>query len=247
MSKVRYFYYNDEGEKRGGFSGKEIKALAKSGLIKPDTVIETEDGKKYKAVGIGGVEFGSEEKKESTPDAVDVKAIPVPSVANANTNVNQNSSVTTSDLVQSLYYYYNRIGDQRGPYTIENIMARALSGAITPDTVIELEGGRKYRAEEIGGIEFEKKSPTSTIQSESTSQDTEMLTLRMRLLELENKLHTAHSPSIQAVPSQIQMEEAAKRALADHRYKEALAHLGGCLITMLLPFFLLAMMVKGCN
>lgn len=67
MGKICYFYYNDKGEKRGGFSGREIKALAKSGLIKPETVIETEDGKQYKAIGIGGVEFGSEERKESTP------------------------------------------------------------------------------------------------------------------------------------------------------------------------------------
>jgi hypothetical protein len=43
--------------------------LAKSGLINPDTVIETEEGKQYKAIGIGGVEFGSAEKKESPLDA----------------------------------------------------------------------------------------------------------------------------------------------------------------------------------
>ena len=57
MGKIRYSYYNDKGEKRGGFSGKEIKALAKSGLISPDTIIETEDGKKYRAGGVEGMEF----------------------------------------------------------------------------------------------------------------------------------------------------------------------------------------------
>jgi len=54
---MKYFYYNDKGEKRGPFSGKEIKALAKGGLIHPETVIQTEEGKYYKAVGIGDVEF----------------------------------------------------------------------------------------------------------------------------------------------------------------------------------------------
>gem|GEM_PF-3472659 len=54
---AKYFYYNEKGEKKGAFSGKEIKALAKGGLINPQTVIETEEGKKYYAHGIGGVEF----------------------------------------------------------------------------------------------------------------------------------------------------------------------------------------------
>ena len=56
---VKYFYYSEQGEKKGAFSGKEIKALAKEGLINPDTVIETEEGKQYHAHGIGGIEFGS--------------------------------------------------------------------------------------------------------------------------------------------------------------------------------------------
>ena len=48
---AKYFYYDDKGEKHGAFSGKEIKALAKGGLIKPETILETEDGKKYTAQG----------------------------------------------------------------------------------------------------------------------------------------------------------------------------------------------------
>ena len=55
---ARYFYHNEKGEKRGAFSGKEIKAMAKAGLIKPDTAIETEDRKQYHAHGIDGIEFG---------------------------------------------------------------------------------------------------------------------------------------------------------------------------------------------
>ena len=52
-----YFYYNEKGEKKGAFSGKEIKALAKAGLINPQTIIETEEGKQFYSHGIGGVEF----------------------------------------------------------------------------------------------------------------------------------------------------------------------------------------------
>ena len=84
MGKVRYFYYNDEGEKRGGFSGKEIKALAKSGLIKPETVIETEDGKKYRAGGIEGMEFRNtdtatiQDSSITIPSTVQTEFLPVP-------------------------------------------------------------------------------------------------------------------------------------------------------------------------
>ena len=63
---MKYFYYNEKGEKKGAFSGKEIKALAKAGLINPDTVIETEEGKQYYAHGIGGVEFGSADTKQNS-------------------------------------------------------------------------------------------------------------------------------------------------------------------------------------
>jgi len=68
MAKARYFYYNDKGEKKGAFSGSEIKALAKVGFIKPDTAIETEDGKQYYAHGIGGIEFVMTDTEEISSD-----------------------------------------------------------------------------------------------------------------------------------------------------------------------------------
>jgi hypothetical protein len=185
MGKMQYFYYTDKGEKRGGFSGKEMKALAKSGLINPDTVIETEEGKKYYARGIGGVEFGSSEKEDSTLEPIEVRAIPMPTVANASTKDSQDSNITIPDST-SLLYYYDRMGAQRGPYTIKSIRARAQSGAIKPDTVIELEGSRRLSAKEIGGIEFEEAEPLSV------PQDMELVALRLRLLELENKMVVAN-------------------------------------------------------
>ena len=62
---MRYGYYNHKGERRGDFSGKEIKRLAKAGIITPETIIETEDGNRYRALGIEGVEFGNEYIDES--------------------------------------------------------------------------------------------------------------------------------------------------------------------------------------
>ena len=69
---MRYGYYNYKGERKGDFSGKEIKRLAKAGIITPETIIETEDGSKYKAVGIEGVEFGSEAAEEAQDSAISI-------------------------------------------------------------------------------------------------------------------------------------------------------------------------------
>lgn len=57
---MRYGYYNHKGERKGDFSGKEIKRLARAGIITPETIIETPEGDKYKAIGIEGVVFGNE-------------------------------------------------------------------------------------------------------------------------------------------------------------------------------------------
>jgi hypothetical protein len=71
MSKTSYFYYDYLGEKKGAFSGKDIKALAKDGNILPDTVIETADGKQFLARGIAGIEFWNGDKTE-VPAAVPI-------------------------------------------------------------------------------------------------------------------------------------------------------------------------------
>ena len=86
---ARYFYYNDEGEKKGAFSGLDIKVLAKAGLIKPDTHIETEDGKRYYAHGVGGIEFGN--------SPIEAQKVDSPSLEPPKTeNINKDSSVIVS-------------------------------------------------------------------------------------------------------------------------------------------------------
>jgi hypothetical protein len=85
-------------------------------------------------------------------------------------------------------------------------------------------------------------------------QDTDTTALRQRILELENKIPSETQPSQNLAKGAahlqyeaIHTEDAMKRALADHRYKEALAHLWGCLIVMLSPFILLALLFRGCQ
>ena len=52
-----WFYYDSEGQKQGPVSGGRLKGLAKTGLITPETVVETEDGKTALAKKVKGLTF----------------------------------------------------------------------------------------------------------------------------------------------------------------------------------------------
>jgi len=52
-----YFYTDANGQKQGPYSSGQLKELAKTGRITPETVIETDDGKKAKAGKVQGLAF----------------------------------------------------------------------------------------------------------------------------------------------------------------------------------------------
>ena len=62
MSK--WFYYNESGEKIE-VTGGQLKGLAKAGLITPDTIVETEEGKSAPARKIKGLTFSNSAQPES--------------------------------------------------------------------------------------------------------------------------------------------------------------------------------------
>jgi len=53
---ANWFYYNENNEKIQ-VTGKELKALAKEGLITPETIVETEEGKRARARKVKGLNF----------------------------------------------------------------------------------------------------------------------------------------------------------------------------------------------
>jgi hypothetical protein len=53
-----WFYYNENGEKIS-VTGGQLKGLAKAGLITPETVVETEDGKTAPARKVKGLTFAT--------------------------------------------------------------------------------------------------------------------------------------------------------------------------------------------
>ena len=52
-----YFYTDASGQKQGPYSSGQLKELAKTGRITPETMIETEDGKKARAGKVQGLAF----------------------------------------------------------------------------------------------------------------------------------------------------------------------------------------------
>ena len=85
---ANWYYYNESGDKIE-VTGGQLKGLAKAGTITPDTIVETEDGKKARAGKVKGLKFAeSESTRESAtqdtelpdePDAFNLAtSIPIP-------------------------------------------------------------------------------------------------------------------------------------------------------------------------
>jgi len=72
---AKWFYYNESGEKIE-VTGGQLKGLAKAGMITPDTVIETEEGKSAPARKVKGLTFPEPESHESDNGADEVESLP---------------------------------------------------------------------------------------------------------------------------------------------------------------------------
>jgi len=73
QTMANWFYYNEQGEKIS-VTGGQLKGLAKAGLITPDTIVETEEGKTARAGKVKGLAFSetpSIDEKGVVPPAVE--------------------------------------------------------------------------------------------------------------------------------------------------------------------------------
>jgi len=87
-----WYYYNEQGEKIS-VTGGQLKGLAKTGLITPETIIETECGKSAQAGKVKGLTFGT------VPQPKTVKPVePTPFIATVPT-ANQTISQTAPQSV----------------------------------------------------------------------------------------------------------------------------------------------------
>ena len=54
---ANWYYYDNNGQKQGPVTGGQLKGLANAGMITPETVVETEEGKKAPARKVQGLTF----------------------------------------------------------------------------------------------------------------------------------------------------------------------------------------------
>jgi len=62
-----WYYYDKDGQKQGPITGGQLKGLAKTGQISPETVVETEGGKTSPARKVSGLTFMEVAPSETMP------------------------------------------------------------------------------------------------------------------------------------------------------------------------------------
>ena len=70
------WYYYASGQKHGPITGGQLKGLAKTGIITPETAVETEDGKTVPARKIKGLTFIEPAQKTASRSPVDSHVVP---------------------------------------------------------------------------------------------------------------------------------------------------------------------------
>ena len=111
---AKWFYYNENGDKIE-VTGGQLKGLAKTGAITPETIVETEDGKKARAGKVQGLGFApqAESVPSSAPSIPQAPAPTEPLVTllgiGALLKVFEDKVVVQKEARGSKTLFYNRI------------------------------------------------------------------------------------------------------------------------------------------
>jgi hypothetical protein len=135
MSTI-WYCTNKKGEKIR-LTGGELKGLCKTGRITPETIIETEDGRKVPAGKVKGLTFAVPEV--APPPEPSPFAAPLPVVAEPADN----------------------------PFTVAAPVASRVApqGRITPTTPLETDTGYKGRAGQLSFLKFNTAAPPPVAQT----------------------------------------------------------------------------------
>jgi len=166
---TNWHYYSESGEKIE-VTGAQLKALALKGIITPETLVETEEGKTAPARKVKGLTFA--EMVTATDSVIDKVSEEVTSPAGIydilpNNSVAQESGITaTFDNLQSTktnYFFNDEDGIRRGPLTEQRIQTLIERGVITPMTPLETDTGHKAPAGQIPGLKFNVAVPPPVV------------------------------------------------------------------------------------
>ena len=129
--KTTWFYYDKTGTIIGPIRGRELRKLAKQGIITPETRVENAEGKSGLARKVKSLKFPST-ASESPVD----------------------SSVISAPKKTSWFYYDDETGEKIGPYINREIKKLAKDGVITPETRIENIEGQSCLAKHASALRF---------------------------------------------------------------------------------------------
>jgi len=173
---ARYFYYNENGEKIETFSEPAIKALAKAGLINPDTLIEVEIKDKNEIFGIFG---GVMENFGIFTNTVQCRACDVAGVEFGNSGIKTNVGNNLDEIsrlhkkggaiLMARFWYYDEHGNKQGAFTVEQIRGFARQGIVAPKTILEAESGKTALAGQVKGLTFGTAMDNKTSTADALS------------------------------------------------------------------------------
>lgn len=168
---AQYFYY-DGTERKGPFSSQQVRALAGEGIIRPETLLESDKGHRFSAAKIDGLQFGD------PTDSSNQNIIPPPFL-----NETFPSDVFPEEelppfqtlpaackLISDNWcdppsYYFYEDSVKVGPVNITQLSALANVGVIEKSTIVEDKDGKRDRAYAINGL-FPSNGPDKLLDKE---------------------------------------------------------------------------------
>lgn len=97
-----FYYYGENGQRSGPVNARQLRTLAKTGQIRHETIIETEEGKKCPARKVQGLTFGTEPlTKESEPSSGGTAKIVLPPDEKKSGDTVPHTAPKTGEIPQS--------------------------------------------------------------------------------------------------------------------------------------------------
>ena len=131
-----WHYFDENKEKIGPFSGRELKQLALQGTVTPETFVEDPSGRTGLAKDVTGLKF-SDANSHNTAQHKEDSSVIVP----VSSNSTQNSSAN--------FFYFDDNGYKYGPVDWQKLRELAAQGGIGRTTPIEADTGHKGIAGDI--------------------------------------------------------------------------------------------------
>lgn len=150
-----WFYYDENG-KQGPIQPSELKTLAEMGQITPDTIVETEAGRKAKASAVKGL-FQTVQNNINKPTVISQpKQINLPQVSpimedQTHQFLESLQQSASPNKGNNLWYYYDN-GSKIGPFPIGTLVKMARSGIIERKTLLEDSNENQLFAEDMEHI-----------------------------------------------------------------------------------------------